>query len=138
MAGANSSGQPMGMAPSSTRPILSRLDKTADRIQFQSHTLWLFTYSDLKTMIISSTIFSVTNALAANCYGIVTPVILAHGISDNNSSHHLTIHHLKHALLILLKVYLNFLPFVISNQLDAESIAEDTLNKPWRPLPRRR
>lgn len=93
---------------------------------FLGYTLWLFTFSDLKTIVIPSTIFGITNSLAAS----------RHHILPIESVHHTYL--LCRSPLVLLWVWINLVPFTIGNQMTASSVAEDTINKPWRPLPSRR
>ncbi|KAK3902805.1 hypothetical protein C8A05DRAFT_33460 [Staphylotrichum tortipilum] len=99
---------------------------------FHLQTLWLFTHSDLKTIILPSTLFGLTNAAAAPQYGLNPP--LPSPPTTTTTQPPLP-SPLTRTPLVLLWVYLNLLPFTISNQLPAPSIREDALNKPWRPLP---
>ena len=85
-------------------------------------TIWLFTFSDLKTIVGPMTIFGITNSLAASVYG--TPQ--AELLSDENV--------LKRVPRIVFWIWINLLPFVIDNQRQPASIIEDSINKPWRPL----
>lgn len=66
-----------------------------------------------------------TNALAAHLYGINAPT----GQLD------LVFWRL---LPVSVWVWANYIPFAINNQSSAPAIAEDLINKPWRPLPQRR
>ena len=86
------------------------------------HTLYLFIASDLKTIIIPSTIFGLANSLAAQSYNLPTPLTPAP----------------TRVLQALTWTLLTLIPFAISNQLSPSAIVEDTLNKPWRPLPQTR
>ena len=83
---------------------------------------WLFTYSDLKTIVGPQTTFGI---LYAMCLSILTQEHIA--LSSD--------HAMCRALLVLLWVWINLLPFTIGNQLQTKAIEEDRLNKPWRPLP---
>ncbi|KAL8786742.1 MAG: hypothetical protein Q9195_008076 [Heterodermia aff. obscurata] len=48
----------------------------------------------------------------------------------------LTAHHILYRVpLVVLWVWINLLPFTISNQRQPDAIKEDALNKPWRPIP---
>ena len=82
------------------------------------YTVYLFTASDLKTIAVPSSIFGVINA-----------VVLSSSTSDSFW------HILKRYPLAFAYVYLNLLPFDIANQRGTEAIAEDSINKAWRPLP---
>ncbi|PLB38294.1 UbiA family prenyltransferase [Aspergillus candidus] len=86
------------------------------------HILYLFIASDFKTIIIPTTIFGLANSLAAQCYNLPPPVTPAS----------------TRAPQALTWTLLTLIPFAISNQLSPSAIAEDTLNKPWRPLPQNR
>ncbi|KAI1410214.1 UbiA prenyltransferase family [Hypoxylon sp. FL1857] len=90
---------------------------------FFGHTLWLFTLSDLKTIVVPSTLFGVANSLAASQYHILP--------AESIQSKHL----LCRSPLIIVWVWINLVPFTIGNQMTTSSIAEDAINKPWRPLP---
>ena len=91
-------------------------------ILYQLHTLFLFTASDFKTIVIPSTLFGIVG-----CY-----VPLA---QEQQPS---TLLVLRRAPLVLLWTWINLLPFAISNQRHTQAIQEDGLNKPWRPLPSQR
>ncbi|PLN82240.1 hypothetical protein BDW42DRAFT_193077 [Aspergillus taichungensis] len=86
------------------------------------HTLYLFIASDLKTIIIPSTIFGLANSLATQSYNLPLPLTPPP----------------TRALQALTWTILTLIPFTISNQLSPSAVAEDTLNKPWRPLPQKR
>lgn len=91
---------------------------------FHLRSIWLFTFSDLKTIVGPKTVFGVMNALSAPTFGIGTalePTWL-----------------LRRAVLVALWIWINLLPFAIDNQRQPEAIAEDSLNKPWRPMPSKR
>jgi 4-hydroxybenzoate polyprenyltransferase len=83
--------------------------------------LWLFTFSDLKTIVVPSTIFGLTIATAASRFDYqqdpITTIIIYRMPST------------------VAWVWLNLLPFAINNQKGADAIEEDKINKPWRPLP---
>ena len=100
--------------------------RLASAAHHYAHTMWLFTHSDLKTIIVPSTIFGLANATAAHRFHItdVDSVTWA-GV-------------LKRAPLVLLWVWIHLLPLDINNQRDQASIEEDRINKPWRPLPQGR
>lgn len=110
--------------------ITIKLKNTAHKIPFVEHisyflhTLFLFLYSDLKTVVIPWTIFGIAHALAASVFSI-----------DRTSS---TAAVLARTPLIILWILLNLLPATIGNQRHASAIKEDAINKPWRPLPSNR
>lgn len=85
--------------------------------------LWLFTASDLKTIVVPSFIFGVINALAASQYDTEQHLETSGKIDS------------QRVCLTLLWVWINLLPFTINNQNSPDSIHEDAANKPWRTLP---
>ena len=97
-------------------------------LAYHAYSLWLFTRSDLKTIVGPSFVFGLTNALAASEYGILEGLHIAD----------LGEHVAHRALLALLWIWLQLLPFTMNNQISPEAIAEDRINKPWRPMPSKR
>lgn len=91
---------------------------------FHLRSIWLFTFSDLKTIIGPKTVFGVMNALSAPVFGL----------GDAPQAVWL----LRRALLVGVWTWINLLPFAIDNQRQPAAIAEDSLNKPWRPMPSKR
>ncbi|KAI7776262.1 UbiA prenyltransferase family [Diaporthe eres] len=91
---------------------------------YHAQTLWLFTFSDLKTIAIPSTVAGISNAVSAPMYGIATA--------------HDPLRVIWRGPLVFLWVWTNLLPFDINNQRTPPAIAEDSINKPWRPMPRGR
>lgn len=86
-------------------------------------TIWLFTYSDLKTIVGPQSAFGVLAALAANIFEqSSTPGPSAYSV-------------LSRLPVTVLWTYINLLPFAISNQRHPLAVTEDATNKPWRPLP---
>lgn len=91
---------------------------------YHAYTVWLFGTSNIKDVILPTAIFCAsttlslpaalpsTNHLPGLCFLLVTRLPLA-----------------------LCWTYLTLLVFAISNQRRAWSVAEDALNKPWRPIP---
>ena len=90
---------------------------------YNLRTVWLFTYSDLKTIVIPTTAFGVFNAFSAEIFGNPSP-------PPSN-----VVSRIPH---VLFWTWSNLLPFAIDNQRQTEAIKEDSINKPWRPLPSRR
>lgn len=84
-------------------------------------TLWLFTRSDLKSMIYPNVVFG----LASTMSGPPLTLTQSPRLSD-------TIVNIPHVVFWL---WINLLLFNIANQRLPSSIVEDRLNKPWRPLP---
>ncbi|PYH93211.1 hypothetical protein BO71DRAFT_455361 [Aspergillus ellipticus CBS 707.79] len=102
---------PLPPSPPSTLHLLQNPFRTL-------HTIWLFTHNDLKTIIFSSLSFSIFIHIAT---------------SPTPDAHWTT--HLRPIPAIVLWTWLNLLPATIDNQRQPDSIQEDALNKPWRPLP---
>ncbi|KAL2007283.1 hypothetical protein VTN00DRAFT_8721 [Thermoascus crustaceus] len=90
---------------------------------YHAYSFWLFTFNDLKTIVVTRTVFGISNSFAVVNYGLQPPA------SPSTISHILT---------ALFWVWSNYTPFAINNQRDASAIAEDMINKPWRPLPSKR
>ncbi|KAF2232223.1 hypothetical protein EV356DRAFT_505635 [Viridothelium virens] len=90
---------------------------------FHLYSVWLFTASDLKTIVGPSLLFGLANAAGASSYGIDLSMLPCPKKI------------LLRTPLILLWIWMNLLPFTINNQKDPDAIREDTINKPWRTLP---
>ncbi|KAH6605225.1 hypothetical protein Trco_006932 [Trichoderma cornu-damae] len=92
-------------------------------------TLFLFTKSDFKTVVLPQSIFAITAALST---AKLTTADLDGGVST----------HVWEAAfrvpLMLAWIWLNLLVEDIANQRLGGSIVEDAVNKPWRPLPSHR
>ncbi|PKY07949.1 hypothetical protein P168DRAFT_277593 [Aspergillus campestris IBT 28561] len=102
--------------------MITILHTTLHTLLYSIHTLYFFIASDFKTIVIPSTIFGLANSFAAQPYNLPPPLTPAP----------------TRALKALTWTLLTLIPFAISNQLSPSAIAEDTLNKPWRPLPQNR
>lgn len=83
------------------------------------YTVWLFTFSDIKTIIVPSASFGLMYAHCAPLLGMQIP----------------TASLFRRLIFTTLWVWLNLVPFTISNQVQPLAIKEDILNKPWRPIP---
>ena len=90
-----------------------------------SYSVWLFTFSDLKTIVLPTSFFGISNTAAATVIGI-------EGTHQTSTS--LSLFFLR-SMSAIIWVWINLLPFAINNQRQPEAIAEDKVNKPWRPLP---
>lgn len=92
------------------------------------YSIWLFTRSDLKTIVGPSTVFGMSNALVASAYSI------------HSSLTYLSTpwKFLRVTILVAFWAWINLLPHAIDNQLSPEAICEDASNKPWRTLPSKR
>ncbi|KAH8651830.1 UbiA prenyltransferase family [Tricladium varicosporioides] len=88
---------------------------------YHIYTIWLFTRSDIKTIIIPSTVFALVPLLSGGTMTSITYI-------DSRAS-------FKRLPAIVFWVWINLLPFSINNQKQPESIEEDRENKGWRPFP---
>ena len=88
-------------------------------ILYHVRTIFLFTASDLKTIVVPSTVFGVLGSYAHFTQDPIGPGQSA----------------LLRMPLVFIWTWLNLLPFNISNQRQPTAIEEDRANKPWRPLP---
>ena len=91
-------------------------------LQHHLKTLWLFTFSDFKTIVVPSTAFAAITALSGP------------SLTTNPSVPSLS-KLLPRLPLVLAWIWLTLLVVDIANQRHPGSVIEDTLNKPWRPLP---
>lgn len=91
---------------------------------FHLKTLWLFTRSDLKSMIYPNIVFGLVTAMSGPALG------------QNRSPTLFVI--LSNVPYVFLWLWLNLLLFNIANQRLPASVLEDAVNKPWRPLPSER
>lgn len=105
---------------------------SAQQLAFHVKSVWLFTYSDLKTIVFTSTCSALLNATALSL----------ENKSARAASSTLNIpgpgRILERTPLLLFWVWINLLPFNIDNQRQPQSIEEDSMNKPWRTIPSRR
>ena len=90
-------------------------------LSYHIYSLWLFTFSDLKTIAVPQTLFGIATLLSGR--SLMTsrrpePVKILSSIPST-----------------LVWIWLNLLPLDMSNQCDAKSTIEDRMNKPWRPIP---
>ncbi|KAH7407280.1 hypothetical protein BKA64DRAFT_742937 [Cadophora sp. MPI-SDFR-AT-0126] len=91
---------------------------------YHLHTLYLLTKSNLKCVLLPHTIFALSIHLSSPLLTMVP-----------NQPLSTTFSRISH---ILTWVYLNQLLCDISNQRLPSSIAQDTISKPWRPIPSNR
>ncbi|KAH8762772.1 hypothetical protein F5882DRAFT_305147 [Hyaloscypha sp. PMI_1271] len=89
------------------------------RLFYHLHTIWLFTYTDLKTIVFPSSAFGIVTALSSSMLQTIPlqPTSV-----------------LQRLPAVFLWTWLNLLPFCIGNQRQAGAILEDKQNKPWRPV----
>jgi 4-hydroxybenzoate polyprenyltransferase len=96
-------------------------------MSYNLQTLWIFTASDAHTFIPSQAAFGVVSCLSGPLLTTVPEMERQRGLDV-----------LARLPLILAYLWFNVLLFNIANQRLPESIQEDTINKPWRPLPSHR
>jgi 4-hydroxybenzoate polyprenyltransferase len=89
-------------------------------VLYHSYTIWLFTFSSVKDTVVPCSVFGLFAALSGPALDLPQ--------QDPFSI-------LSRAPLVLFYVWLNILLFCLHNQRHPCSIAEDSINKPWRPLP---
>ena len=94
------------------------------KASYHLYSIWLFTYSDLKTTVGPKSTFGIIGALCASSFNI-SPVKPPASI-------------IQRAPLVVLWTWSNLLPFAIDNQRQPAAIDEDGINKPWRPIPSKR
>lgn len=90
---------------------------------YHAYSIWLFTFSDLKTIVVPGLLFALVTSPALSVFGMRNAVpgdLLCQAPSA------------------LFWLWINLLPFAIDNQRHPDSIAEDKINKPWRTLPSKR
>ncbi|KAA6415738.1 MAG: hypothetical protein FRX48_00456 [Lasallia pustulata] len=109
-----------------SKPATSSNPGDTDKFSLASHlsTIWLFTYSDLVSMVYPESAFGIFSALSG-------PLL------TTNQSPRLSSILLRLPYTVLW-VWLNLLLFCVANQRLPDSIGEDAINKPWRPLPSKR
>ncbi|KAL8738659.1 MAG: hypothetical protein Q9181_000576 [Wetmoreana brouardii] len=84
-------------------------------------TLWLFSESDFSTFVVPNTAFGILGALSGSQLTTQTEVHVEKI--------------LRRLPLVMLFNLSNVLIFELANQRQPESVKEDLVNKPWRPLP---
>ncbi|KAF2458349.1 hypothetical protein BDY21DRAFT_363244 [Lineolata rhizophorae] len=109
-------------AAAETESPTKGLPSVPERLQAVFHILWLMTKDDTPTFVVPNSIFGLSGALASTALitssaTITFPTVLCR------------------VPLVLLFNWSNLLIFDLANQRLPESAAEDSLNKPWRPIP---
>lgn len=83
--------------------------------------IWSFTESDFATFVFPDTAFGILGAFAATS--------ISGGVPPS------TAELLRRLPLVIIYNWSNVLSFDLANQRAPESVAEDRINKPWRPIP---
>ncbi|KAI4183619.1 MAG: hypothetical protein L6R41_005299 [Letrouitia leprolyta] len=91
---------------------------------YHLHTTWLFTVSDLKSVVIPETILGLTAALSGSL------------LTDNDNPQSWEI--FLRTPQVVLWTWLNLFLFDLCNQSQTQSVLEDCINKPWRAIPSHR
>jgi 4-hydroxybenzoate polyprenyltransferase len=89
---------------------------------YYAYTLWLFTFSDLKTTVLPVTLFGFASALSG-------PLMTT--VSKSPTFYEL----FSRLPAVLFATWLQVLVGTIANQRLPSSIVEDSINKNWRPIP---
>ena len=93
-------------------------------MQYHLTTIWLFTFTDLKTIVGPKTAFGILSALSG-------PILTKNACPDVSEI-------LSRIPRTAFWCWINLLPFAIDNQRRPEAIQEDSKNKPWRSMPSKR
>lgn len=102
----------------------NQVTRSCSRAISHLKTLWLFTRSDLKSMVYPNIVFGLASAMSGSA------------MTTNPDPSLLAI--LPNVPCLAVWLWLNLLLFNIANQRLSSSIVEDSVNKPWRPLPSER
>nr|WBQ21648.1 (-)-4-epi-beta-bisabolol synthase [Stachybotrys sp.] len=106
-----------GTVSTSLAPLLKNLS-------YHSYTAFLFGISDAKTIWFPSFVFAFCTAISLNQFGFPEAPSFTSLLIQSPKA--------------FFWVWINHIVFAINNQRRQESILEDALNKPWRPLPSKR
>ncbi|KAL3257367.1 hypothetical protein ABHI18_006887 [Aspergillus niger] len=104
-----------------TRPNNTRVHKKDWAWKDLVLTIWLFTADDFTTFVIPETAFGICAALSG-------PLL-----TDDNTPDLLSV--VSRIPIVMLWNWLNLFVFNLANQRHPDSVAEDKINRPWRPLP---
>ncbi|KAI1775301.1 UbiA prenyltransferase family-domain-containing protein [Hypoxylon cercidicola] len=100
--------------------VLTPLAQAMHHMIYHVYSIWLFTLSDLKTIVVPQTAFGIIGALATSPEREWLPRLAQV---------------LARLPLVACVVWMNLLPFAIDNQRRPAAIIEDKHTKPWRPMP---
>ena len=115
--------EPIKQMPNTINPPYHALKQRG--ILFHAQTLWLFTRSDLKTVLAPQLVLASSNALSGSFVDMESQETRMATMS-------------KRVPLAALWIWYHLLLEVLANQRLPASIEEDAKNKPWRPLPSNR
>lgn len=123
----------VGQAPLSERfhkAFSCKCRNVMKQLSFHVYSIWLFTFTDFKTIVLPSTAFALLNGSGVSHHMANIPS------SNYNLPSPYQI--LKGTPMVIFWVWTNLLPFTISDQRSPDAIEEDKLNKPWRIMPSQR
>ena len=100
------------------------LDAVVRGVFWHANTIWLFTFSDLKTIVGPQTMFGILSMLSG-------PVLT----TKSSPGFYEIIGLIPRTAFW---TWINLLPGIIDNQRNPDAIKEDSMNKPWRPMPSNR
>jgi 4-hydroxybenzoate polyprenyltransferase len=101
--------------------IMTRLKKHGNQLLHHLCTAYLFSVNDLEAAVLTGFVFGVFNAVTAPVLSMGSPVTISRIVIC--------------APAMLLWSWCTLLLHNVQNQRHPSSIAEDSVNKPWRPLP---
>lgn len=93
-------------------------------IWFHTYTVWLFTSSDIKSVIVPETLLGLSSALSGSL------------LTTNTAPNLMKV--LARTPQVVIWNWLNLLLFDVDNQFQPNSVLEDSVNKPWRAIPSQR
>ncbi|KAK8131819.1 hypothetical protein PG984_008257 [Apiospora sp. TS-2023a] len=99
------------------------------------HLLWLITCDDFATFVLPNTAFGTFGALSGSLLMTAPPGSGSSSGSSSNTDDYRRLVLLRLPATILFN-WSNLLIFDLANQRLPDSVTEDALNKPWRPIPR--
>ncbi|KAJ5577415.1 uncharacterized protein N7459_006379 [Penicillium hispanicum] len=94
-------------------------------LSYHLRTLWLLTYSDLAPVVLPHTIAGLANFWSGW-------VLLPESVSMEN------LPLIRQSAFMIFWLWFNLLSFDLANQRLDDSVQEDMINKPWRPIPAKR
>ncbi|KAI0101448.1 UbiA prenyltransferase family-domain-containing protein [Hypoxylon sp. NC0597] len=97
--------------------------RVVQRVARVTYLIWEFTESNFSTFVVPNSAFGILGAFAAS--------VLAEGPNGHPSIMEV----LRRVPFVIAFNWYNVLIFDLANQRSPESIQEDLLNKPWRPIP---
>ncbi|PSN61886.1 hypothetical protein BS50DRAFT_603986 [Corynespora cassiicola Philippines] len=103
--------------------------RAREDVCYHAYTIWLFTRSDLKTIVVPKSIFGIMGALPGSP---LTGQVMQGGRVTTAWSV------VSRIPLVVFWVWIVLLPFNIDNQRRPAAVEEDAANRPWRPLPAQR